>query len=158
MVDSPARAVFRVPNFRHYMGARFLVTFATEMQAIAVAWQVYAITRRPLDLGLVGLAQFLPGILLFLAGGHAADRFPRQRILAMCYANFGVCSLLLLSLTLHGLKTVWPIYAVLLLNGTVRAFNGPATQAFLPLLMAKQHFPTAVAWNSSVSRPRPSLD
>ena len=71
---------FRYPNFRYYMAARGLVTVSSEMQSAAVAWQIYALTHRPLDLGLVGLAQFLPGILLFLIAGHAADRIPRQRI------------------------------------------------------------------------------
>ncbi len=141
---------FQYPNFRYYMTARFLVTVSSEMQAVAVAWQVYAITHRPLDLGLVGLAQFLPGVLLFLLAGHTADRVPRQRILATCSAAFAVCSLALLAITLHGISSVWPIYAVLLGNGTVRAFNGPASQAFVPLLVPVEHFPNAVAWNASV--------
>jgi MFS family permease len=141
---------FQYPNFRYYMTARFLITTSSEMQAVAVAWQVYAITHRPLDLGLVGLAQFLPGVLLFLLAGHTADRVPRQRILATCCAAFAVCSLALLAITLHGISSVWPIYAVLLGNGTVRAFNGPASQAFVPLLVPVEHFPNAVAWNASV--------
>ena len=150
MHDSAARAAFRYPNFRYYLSARVLTTTSSEMQAVAVAWQVYSLTHRPLDLGLVGLAQFLPGILLFLVAGHTADRIARQRILQTCCAGFALCSLLLLGLTLHGLSSIIPIYLVLLLNGTVRAFNGPAGQAFLPLLVAEEHFPTAVAWNSSV--------
>ena len=97
------------------------------MQALAVGWQVYALMHRPLDLGLVGLAQFLPGILLFLVTGHVADRFPRQRILATCCAGFSVCSLLLL-LNASGPRGLLYVYAVLLLNGTVRAFNAPASQ------------------------------
>ena len=141
---------FQYPNFRYYMTARFLITTSSEMQAVAVAWQVYAITHRPLDLGLVGLAQFLPGVLLFLLAGHTADRVPRQRILAACCAAFAVCSLALLGITLHGISSVWPIYAVLLGNGTVRAVNGPASQAFVPLLVPVEHFPNAVAWNASV--------
>lgn len=132
------------------MTARFLASASTEMQAVAVAWQIYSLTHRPLDLGLVGLAQFAPGILLFLITGHTADRLSRQRILITCYAGFSVCSLLLLALTLNGLTTVWPIYAVLLGNGVVRAFNAPASQAFLPLMVAEEHFPNAVAWNSSI--------
>jgi MFS family permease len=132
------------------MTARFVVTLSSEMQALAVAWQVYGITRRPLDLGLVGLAQFLPGIFLFLLAGHTADRLPRRRILMGCYAGFAVCSLLLLTFTLQGVKSVYPIYAALLWNGVVRAFNGPASQAFLPLLVPEEHFPNAVAWGSSV--------
>jgi MFS family permease len=132
------------------MSARLLVTVSSEMQAVAVAWQVYALTHRPLDLGLVGLAQFLPGIVLFLVSGHSADRIARKRILQTCYAAFAVCSLLLLGFTVRGLSSVYPIYVVLLLNGTVRAFNGPAGQAFMPLLVAEEHFPNAVAWSASI--------
>jgi len=115
-----------------------------------VAWQVYGLTGRALDLGLVGLAQFLPGVLLFLAAGQTADRVSRQRILQSCYGAFSVVSFLLLLLTLRGVASAWPIYAALLLNGVVRAFNGPASQAFLPLMVPQEHFPNAVAWGSSI--------
>jgi MFS family permease len=145
-----AREAFRYPNFRYFMSARVLITAAAEMQAVAVGWQIYSLTHRPLDLGLVGLAQFAPGMVLFLIAGHTADRLPRQRILQACYGGFGLCSLLLLALSLHGLAAVWPIYAVLLFNGTVRAFNGPASQAFMPLLVPAEHFPNAVTWGSSI--------
>ena len=132
------------------MTARFLAAASSEMQAVAVAWQIFGITHRPLDLGLAGLAQFLPGVILFPIAGHAADRFPRQRILQTCFAAFSLCSLLLLGFAMRGLSSVYPVYAVLLLNGVVRAFNGPASQAFLPLLVTEEHFPNAVAWGSSV--------
>ncbi len=132
------------------MTARFLAAASSEMQAVAVAWQIFGITHRPLDLGLVGLAQFLPGVFLFLVAGHAADRISRQRILQACFAAFSLCSLLLLALALRGLSSVYPFYAVLLLNGVVRSFNGPASQAFLPLLVPEEDFPNAVAWGSSV--------
>jgi len=132
------------------MTARFLATASSEMQAVAVGWQIYGMTHRPLDLGLVGLAQFLPGIFLFLITGHTADRVPRQRILQTCAAAFSLCSVLLLGFTLRGLASIYPVYAVLLLNGVVRAFNGPPAQAFLPLLVAEEHFPNAVTWASSV--------
>ena len=104
MPKSPAGVVFRLSNFRYYLSFRVLTTTGSEMQAVAVAWQVYSLTHRPLDLGLVGLAQFLPGILLFLVTGQTADRFPRQRILQACCAGFAVCSLLLLGMTLRGLS------------------------------------------------------
>jgi MFS family permease len=146
---SLARVAFRHPNFRYYIGARFLTALASEMQALAVAWQVYGLTHRPLDLGLVGLAQFLPGIFLFLLTGHVADRLPRQRILQACSAAFSICSMLLLIFTWRGLATVYPIYLAVLWNGIVRAFNGPAGQAFLPLLVPEEHFPAAVAWGAS---------
>jgi MFS family permease len=147
---SSARIAFRYPNFRYYTAARFLATLSLEMQAIGVAWQIYGLTHRPLDLGLVGLAQFAPAILLFLVAGHTADHVPRKRIIQTCYASFALCSALLLALSLHGFSAVWPIYAVVLGIGTVRAFNGPASSAFLPLLVTEEHFPNAVTWGSSI--------
>jgi len=147
---SHARLAFQYPNFRLYQVARFLIVCAAEMQSVAVGWQIFAITHRPLDLGLAGLAQFLPGIVLFLVGGHTADRLNRRSILLVCFSAFGLCSLALLLFTMHGLKSVHPIYAVLVLTGIVRAFNAPAAQAFLPQLVPEEVFPTAVAWGSSV--------
>jgi MFS family permease len=147
---SAAGAAFRYPNFRYYMTARYLATASSEMQAVAVGWQIYALTQRPLDLGLAGLAQFLPSVFLFLIGGHTADRVARQRILQVCLAAFALCSVLLLVFTIRGLVSPWPIYGVLLLNGVVRAFSGPAGQAFLPRLVGEEHFPNAVTWASSV--------
>lgn len=132
------------------MLARFLITVSSEMQSVAIGWQVYDLTHRPRDLGLVGLSQFLPGIMLFLLAGHTADRVARQRILQFCYLAFSVVSLLLVALTVHGLRSVWPIYAVLLANGTVRAFNMPTSQAFLPQLVKECDFPNAVTWSASI--------
>jgi MFS family permease len=132
------------------MLARFLTTCSTEMQSVAVGWQVYQITHRALDLGLVGLAQFLPPICLFLFAGHVADRFPRQRILKTCYLGFSFCSLLLLLFSLTGIASAYPIYGVLVLNGMVRSFNAPASQAILPVLVPATDFPNAIAWSSSI--------
>lgn len=146
----PAGVAFGHANFRFFMAARFLVILALEMQALAVAWQVYGLTRRPLDLGLVGLAQFLPAILLFLVSGHAADHFPRERIVLLCSLVFSLCSLGLVTLALRGIRSAFPIYAVLLLTGAVRAFNGPAGQSLLPLLVPGAHFQNAVTWNASL--------
>jgi len=134
------------------MTARFLATVSSEMQAVAVGWQIYALTGKPLDLGLVGLAQFLPGMLLFLAAGHTADQRSRRRILEVCYCAFAVCSALLFGLSLHGLSSVYPIYVVLLANGVVRAFNGPASQALLPQILPEEHFPNGIAWASSIGQ------
>jgi MFS family permease len=144
-----ARVAFRYPSFRNYLIARFLATVSNEMQAVAVGWQIYSLTHRPLDLGLVGLAQFFPGILLFLVAGHAADRFERRTILRVCWGIFAVCSLSLAAFTVGGFTSVYPIYIILLANGTVRAFHHPASQAFLPLLVAEEHFVNAVTWSAS---------
>ncbi len=125
-----------------------LIVGAQEMQSVAVGWQVYEITKRPLDLGLVGLAQFLPGIFLFLLSGHAADRFDRRKLLTTCYGGIALCSGLLLRGALLGARSVYPIYAVIVLLGVARAFNGPASRALLPQLVPEEHFPNAVAWGA----------
>jgi MFS family permease len=143
------RAAFRYPNFRLYMSARFLAVVSSEMISVAVGWQIYGLTHRPLDLGLVGLAQFAPGVLLFLVSGHTADRVARQAILKVCYIGYALCAVTLLVFSLQGLTSIWPIYAVLLGNGVIRAFQGPAGQAFLPQMVAPEHFPNAVTWSSS---------
>ena len=141
---------FTYPAFTLYQVGRFCIVLATEMQSVAVGWQVYEITKRPLDLGLVGLAQFLPGILLFLVSGHAADRYDRRRVLTLGYAGFGVCSGLLLALTLFRPHAVYPIYAVVALVGVVRSFNAPASRAILPLLVPDEHFHSAFAWGATI--------
>jgi len=150
--SSNARVVFRYPNFVYHASARVLWVLAAEMQAVAVGWQVYGLTHRPLDLGLVGLAQFLPGILLFLVAGQTADRFPRKNILQACMGGYALVSLLLFLFTLGRITSVFPIYGVLLLNGAARTFSMPASQALLPTLVAEEHFPQAVAWGSSALR------
>src|SRR5580704_8431875 len=145
-----ARVAFNYPSFTLYQLARFCIVLATEMQSVAVGWQVYEITKRPLDLGLVGLAQFLPGVLLFLVSGHVADRYDRRKVVVACYAAFGGCSGLLLLAALRHTHSVYPIYVVVVLIGIVRAFNAPVSRALLPQLVPEEHFPNAVAWNASI--------
>jgi MFS family permease len=153
--DSRAgRIAFTHPDFVLFQIARFLIVAAVEMQAVAVGWQVYDITKRALDLGLVGLAQFLPGILLFLVSGHASDRFNRRKVLGACYAGYALCSGLLLVIAERGAHSVQPIsvrpiYAVLILLGVVRSFNGTASRSILPQLVPEEHFANAVAWNAT---------
>jgi MFS family permease len=143
------RVAFTYPNFVSYTLARFLIVVALEMQSVAVAWQVYAITRRPLDLGYVGLAQFAPGFVLFLFAGHAADLFDRRKLLTCCYAGYGLCSALLLAISWRAPQSVHLIYVVLILVGVCRSFSFPVSRAILPQLVPEEHFPNAIAWNSS---------
>ena len=147
-----ARVAFTYPDFSLYQLARFCVIAGLEMQSVAVGWQIFEITRRPLDLGLVGLAQFAPGILLFLVTGHAADWFDRRKLLMACYAGFGVCSSLLLFIALKNIRAVIPIYAVILLGGVVRAFNNPVSRSMVPQIIPEEHLENAIAWNSSVNQ------
>lgn len=141
--------VIAYPDLALYQVARFFSVAGLEMQSVAVGWQVYEITRRPLDLGLVGLAQFLPGVFLFLVAGHAADRHDRRHLLNICYCGFMLCSGLLLALALRGSRSVHLIYLILLLLGVVRCFNWPASRALLPQLVPADHFSKAIAWNAS---------
>jgi len=148
-------AAFQFSGFRLYQIARFCIVFCTEMQSVAVGWQVYEITHRPLDLGLTGLAQFLPGVLLFLVAGHVADRFDRRNLLTLCYVGFATSStlLLLVALNVEYLRragSVAPIFAILCLVGAVRSFSMPASRALLPQLVPEEQFQSAVAWNSSI--------
>jgi MFS family permease len=146
---SAGRAAFTYPDFVRFQIARFFVVFALEMQSVAIGWQVYEITKRPLDLGFVGLAQFLPGILLILVSGQVADRFDRRTLLVCCFCGFAVSSGLMLAITLSGGRRVLPIYLVLILVGVLRAFHAPTGQALLPQLVPEEHFPNAVAWGAS---------
>src|SRR5271163_4929271 len=114
---SSGRVAFQYPSFVLFQSARFCIVLANEMQSVAVGWQVYEITKRPLDLGLVGLAQFLPGIAFFLPAGHTVDRMDRRRLLLACYAGFTLCSALLLHLTLRGVHSPRPIYVVAAMLG-----------------------------------------
>src|SRR5678810_962111 len=109
------RVAFQYPNFVLFQIARFCMVLAMEMQSVAVGWQVYEITKRPLDLGLVGLVQFLPGILLFLVSGHVADRFDRRKVVTLCYCGLAVSSGLLGAIAWSGSHSVRLIYAVMML-------------------------------------------
>jgi len=119
------------------------------MQAVAVGWQVYNLTQRPLDLGLVGLAQFLPALALALVTGHVVDRYDRRRVLALCITLEVMCALLLLALTSLGNTNEVLIFGVIFLFGIARAFGFPATAALMPNLVPAQHFAQAAAWSSS---------
>jgi MFS family permease len=142
-------SVLRHRNFSFYLLARILGTFAVQMQSVAIGWQVYAKTNDLYDLGLIGLAQFAPFLALILFAGHAADVYDRRRIICACLATQLLCALLLLAYTLTGIAPVWPVFAVLVLFGSARAFMMPATQAVLINMVPAADFGQAVALSSS---------
>jgi MFS family permease len=133
-----------------FQGARLVSILGMQMQSVAIGWQIYAITGRPLDLAWVGLAQFLPSAVLSLPAGHAADRYDRRKILLLCHAGMASLSLALMLVARGGSSEVSPIYAVLAVVGVARAFLGPANQSMLPSLVPVEHFGNAVAWSSSL--------
>ena len=141
---------FASRDFRLYQLARVSVILGAEAQSVAVAWQVYSITHRALDLGYTGLALFLPGLLFILPAGHVADRFDRRHVILVCYAIQVLCTTALLILTTSGLHRVGPIYLVLFFIGTARAFSGPASSALVPHLVPEEHFVNAVTWGGAI--------
>lgn len=151
MADSLARTsdVLRQPRFARYLAARLFATLGTQIQTVAVGYQVYANTHDPLDLGLVGLSQFLPFVVLILPAGQVADHYDRSKVLSGCYLAGTACAALLLWFTLQGITAAWPVFAAMILLGCARAFGMPASQALLPNLVAPQDFSRAVALSSS---------
>ena len=144
-----AFGVLRHGGFGYYLLARFLATLAVQMLVVAVGWQVYEATHDPLDLGLIGLSQFLPFIVLVLPAGHVADHSDRRRIVAACFALQALGAVLLLAATRAGLPQVWPVFAIMGLFGIARAFSMPAAQALLPNMVPVASYGNAVALNSS---------
>jgi MFS family permease len=149
MAITHATSILRNRNVFLFMAARFCSAMAVMMFSVAVGWQVYALTHSAFALGMVGLAQFLPAFLLTLPGGLAADRFDRRKIILAAFAIEILVGAALIVLALHpGPSAVW-IFVVLAFIGVGRAFMSPANGSLLPLLVAPELFPRAVAWNST---------
>jgi MFS family permease len=146
----PAFAAFSSPDFRFYAASRFLATTAVQMQSVAVGFQVYALTGRPLDLGYVGLAQFLPVAGLSLLAGHAADRFDRRWVLLACDVVYALAALALYAVTRARVGGTLAIYAILFVVGAARAFYGPAASSLMPDTVEKDKLANAVSWHSSL--------
>lgn len=150
MSSADSRQLLGERDFVRYLIARCLGTLAVQMQTVAVGWQVYAATRDPLHLGLIGLSQFLPFIVLILPAGHAADYYDRRRIVTCCYLLNMLCAVCLLTFSLRGMVSVGPIFAVMALLGVTRAFAMPSAQALIPNLVKPELFARAMAVNQSV--------
>jgi MFS family permease len=142
-------SAFKYRHFTMYISARFLATLAVQMQSVAVGWQVYDLSGDVMDLGLIGLAQFAPFVLLVLPAGQVADRFRRHRIITGCFLLETVCSVLLTAFALSDLREVWPVFTVMILYGCARAFMMPASQSIVINLVPEDSFKNAVAIGSS---------
>ena len=149
-------AALRVPNFRRYIAALFTLTLALQIQGTVVGWQVYDLTRDPLALGLVGLAEALPAISMSLFSGHVADTHDRRRIALGALVVLVMCSIALwllahqaplnVTLTMH--RRVNAIYGVIAISGVARAFLQPARQALSAELVPRALFTNSVTWRS----------
>ena len=145
-------SAFRNRSFLLFAISRTLAVIAIEMVSVAVGWQIYDLTHKPLSLGLAGLAQCIPGILLFLVAGHVADHCSRKRLLVACSLGYAFCATLLLHFALRGVATVGPIYLAVLLIGVVRTFEGPVRASILTEIVPEESFATAVAWLGSIQK------
>ncbi len=141
---------FASQDFRRYQLARVAVILGAEAQSVAVAWQVYSITHRAIDLGYTGLALFLPGLIFLLPAGHVADRFDRRHVILTCYVLQVFCTGALVELARNNTQNILAIYAVLFFVGTGRAFSSPASSALIPHLVPESHFVNAVTWGGAI--------
>ena len=147
--DAATAPLRRFPAFMRFWWARVAGTSANQMLMVAVGWQMYALTGSALDLGLVGLLQFMPALALVLVAGHVVDRFHRARILSLCMAAQALIAVLLALASMHGWASrEWLLMASVLL-GTVKAFQMPAQQALAPLLVPTAVLPRALAFSSA---------
>ncbi len=147
---SSPRSLLQHPDFVRFQLARFVSTIGTQVTSVAVGWQVYAHTHRKIDLGYVGLAQFVPGVALALVTGAVADRFDRRRVIAVCHVLIALCYVALWLLSRHPTASLAPVYGVLVAFGAARAFLGPANQALLPRLVPTELLGTAMAMGSTI--------
>ena len=142
-------SVFHHRPFKLFLCARAATFMAFQMLAVAVGWQIYALTGSAMYLGLVGLAQFMPMFLLTLVVGHVADRYDRRSIARICQAVEGLAAGVLALGSFSGWQSKWSILIIIFIVGGGRAFEGPSLQALLPGLVPIKLFPRAAAWSTS---------
>lgn len=134
---SSASSDSRRPLFGHrpfllYFGARGLSEFSYQIAVVAIGWQIYALTGSAFDLGMVGLAEFIPTAVLMFAAGHVADRYERKRILQICQIGAGLAAAFLACGSFAGWLRVPEIFAAVMVLGAATAFESPAAAALLP--------------------------
>ena len=146
----------RFPEFRSFIAMRFFLTFGYQIQAVVVGWYIYHLTKDPLSLGLIGLAEAIPAISIALYGGYVADKSEKTILLKMILGGMLVCSAVLFIITLPSIsdnfstqQIVWTIYSMIFLIGIARGFLGPATFSLMALIIPREHYPNSSTWNSA---------
>ncbi|MBK8082891.1 MAG: MFS transporter [Devosia sp.] len=152
-MTSDTSSVLRLPAFRHFLASRALSSMAFQGASVAIGWLVYDRTRNPFDLGLVGLAQFMPMLVLTFLVGHVADQFDRRRIALICqWVETAVVVVLALGLWQGWLPT-WGIFLAVVVLGAAVAFERPTMAALLPGIVPAEQLQTAIATSTSVMQP-----
>jgi MFS family permease len=142
-------SLFSYESFRWLWIARVFATLATQIQTVAIGWQVYELTKSPLDLGLVGLVQFLPGFFLVLVVGNVADRYDRRRTVMICQLVEVSIALILMTGSWQGWLTKEWIFSLVFLFGMARAFQSPSSSALLPNLVPPEVLQRAISASSA---------
>ncbi len=147
-------SALRLPEFRNFILARFFLTIASLMQAVIVGWQVYELTKDPLSLGLVGLAEVIPSIAVSFFAGHIVDTSIRKHVLLFAYGLLFFCSVSLFFISTDTISfitanKVTAIYAAIFISGIARGFSMPSAFAFWSQLIPQKIFANAVTWNTS---------
>jgi MFS family permease len=150
MSEPPSPSLFSQPSLPAVLAGRALSAFAAQVLAVAVGWQIYALTHSTAALGLVGLAQFLPMFALILPAGHTADQHNRQRIVLICQALEMLATAATAYAAFTHSLTPGMLYALVALFGACKAFEMPAQQTFLPSLVSPAVFPRATALSASL--------
>jgi MFS family permease len=136
---------FHYPRFIKYLVALLAHGFAAQIIVVALGWQVYDITRDPLDLGLIGLSQFLPALCLVLVTGLVADRFNRRLVMGLCLAAEALAAVAFIVFAVSETKVVWPVFGILAVLGVARAFFSPASDALAPNLLTPAAIPHGIS-------------
>ena len=146
-----AWSLFANRDFTLLLAARFCSMSAQQILSVAVSWQVYVLTGRALDLGLIGLVQFLPAFLLMPLTGEVADRVDRRRVISICSAVGAAAAAVLFAAVAAESHSLWLYYGAMLVFATSRSFAFTAQQALTPMLVARDDLGRAIAWASSVN-------
>ncbi|MEO6181807.1 MAG: MFS transporter, partial [Verrucomicrobiota bacterium] len=146
--ESSPYAVLRNPNFALYLIGRFIASFGQQMLTVAVGWELYERTHSSLSLGLVGLMQFLPMVLMTLPAGHIADTRNRKHVIIAMQALLVLATLGLALISIFQESVSW-VYCCLFASGLARTFLWSASASFMPQLVSREQFPRAVAWSAN---------
>src|SRR5262245_29761468 len=150
MTAPNAWSVLRNRDFALVCGARFSVTLALQIINVAIGWHIYDVTGSAFALAYLGLAGLIPAITLVLATGYVADRIDRRLVMFASDIVLTATGIALWWLVADGGDTVWPIYVIIVLVSSSRAFHNPAAQAIVPTLVPAEQLAGAIALSSSV--------
>ena len=147
-------AALKFWEFKNFTLARLFITIGTQIQAVIVGWQIYEITKDPLSLGLIGLAEAIPSISVLLFAGHITDTNDRKKIVLWSVYLMAFCSVLLLIISTDSINIltsnkVTAMYAAIFLSGIGRGFSAPSFFAFVSQLVPKEILPNAITWNTT---------